>query len=162
MLTFWGRVEMWLSILAGFTLGFAESIDRIRANLTEIPPTVMISVPRIYEKVYAAVSVQLERHPVLRHVFSGVARIDERAASWLKGKLLAGQIRPAFGGRLRFAILRRRSPQPEIAIFFRAAGIEIFEGYGLTGNDGRHHRVKHARKSSLLMELSAGHFPMLK
>lgn len=131
-----GRLDMWLSIHSGHTVGFAESIDRIRENLIEIPPTVIISVPRIFEKIFAAISGRIERVPALSRFFGLAARLDENAANWLKGKFLARQIRPAFGGRLRFAISGGAPLAKDIAVFFRAAGIPIYEGYGLTETTG--------------------------
>ena len=131
-----GRVEMWLSILAGYTLGFAESIDKIKNNLTEIPPTVIISVPRIFEKIFAAVSAQLDRKAVFKNLFSLIALMGSQIENRIKGKLLSGKIRPAFGGRLRFAISGGAPLGPDIAAFFRSAGIEIYEGYGLTETTG--------------------------
>jgi long-chain acyl-CoA synthetase len=127
-----GRVEMWLSVLAGYTLCYAESIERIKNNLVEVKPTAMIAVPRIFEKIHAGIESQLSQQKFLRAVLDRMDRVNEPCTNWLKGKLLSSKLKAAFGGRLRFAISGGAPLDREIGEFFRAAGIHVYEGYGLT------------------------------
>lgn len=142
-----GRVEMWLSVYVGYTLSFAESIDRIRSNLLEVSPTALIAVPRIFEKIYAGIESQLSRIPLANPAAQTLNRVSPKLTSWIKGKLLAGKLKEAFGGRMRFAISGGAPLDCKIAEFFRAAGLPIYEGYGLTEstasitvNTPKHHR----------------------
>lgn len=64
-----GRVELWLHAYVGFTMSFAESIERLRANLADVKPTVIMGVPRIFEKIYAGLLTQIEGHPLRKQIF---------------------------------------------------------------------------------------------
>jgi long-chain acyl-CoA synthetase len=131
-----GRVEMWLSIYAGFTLCFAQSVDRLRANLTEVSPTVLISVPRIFERIYGGIASEIDKNIWLRSFFGFIGRSYPTTANTLKGLLLGKKLKAAFGGRLRFAVSGGAPFEPEIGAFFKAAGVPIYEGYGLTETTG--------------------------
>jgi len=118
-------------------------------NLLEIRPTVMASVPRLFEKVHARIldSVQTSSF-VKRLIFAlalKVGRANARALLAgrkaplavrllhpLTDRLVFVKIRERLGGRLRFLISGGAPLSPEIAEFFYAAGIRILEGYGLT------------------------------
>lgn len=139
-----GRLELWLNVSVGFTLCFAESIERLAKNLPEIKPTVLIGVPRIFEKVYVAILAKLEGHPLKKQLFSLVTRpfpgISGALLSWPQAvvaeKLIYTQIREALGGRLRFAVSGGAPLAQEIAQFFNKAGVLLLEGYGLTETTG--------------------------
>jgi len=127
-----GRVEMWLSVYVGYTVSFAESIDRIKNNLVEIAPTALIAVPRIFEKIYAGIESQLSQLPFVTRATDTLNRFSPTATSIIKGTLLSRKLKAAFGGRMRFAISGGAPLDREIGQFFRAAGLPIYEGYGLT------------------------------
>lgn len=143
-----GRIESWAHAYMGYTLAFAESIEKIRSNLTEIEPTFMISVPRIFEKVYTAISAQIDASPVKKKLFTWAIGIGRRitelklthqtiplellAQYELARKLVLNKISSAFGSRLRFAISGGAPHASDISSFFHAAGVLILEGYGLT------------------------------
>jgi long-chain acyl-CoA synthetase len=143
-----GRVEAWTSVASGFTLAFAESIDRLRFNLIDIRPTLLIAVPRIFEKLYAAIRSQAEANPALQKLFSwglGVGRdisLSRIASKPVRGELLAKKIladtlvfrtvQKKLGGRLRFAFSGGAPLARDIAEFFHGIGVLILEGYGLT------------------------------
>jgi long-chain acyl-CoA synthetase len=138
---------MWLSVYVGYTLNFAESIEKIKGNLIEVRPTAMIAVPRIFEKIYAGIESQIRQQKLIQPAFEVASKVSPLLATLLKGKLLSRMIRDAFGGRLRFAISGGARLDPEIGRFFSAAGLPIFEGYGLTEstaaicvNTPAHHR----------------------
>lgn len=143
-----GRIEHWAHAYMGFTMAFAESVEKVRANLTEIEPTFLISVPRIFEKVYAAINTQIDASPVKKRLFTwamGVGRritelklthqmvpLELLATYELAQRLVLNKIKLAFGRRLRFAISGGAPLASDISSFFHAAGVLILEGYGLT------------------------------
>lgn len=143
-----GRIEHWGHAYIGFTMAFAESIERVRLNLQDIRPTIMVSVPRIFEKVYAAIQTQIEAHPLKKRMFAraleiglrvGEARVKREPlpmtlslAHQAAHKLVLGKVKEAFGGRLRFAISGGAPISSDIVRFFHACDILILEGYGLT------------------------------
>lgn len=143
-----GRVELWGHGWCGCAIAYAESIEKLRHNLKEVRPTLLVAVPRIFEKVHAAIVTQMESHPVKRRLFDwavgvGAEVADKRLTRQLvplpllarheaAKKLVLGKIREAFGGRLRFAISGGAPINRDISRFFHAAGILILEGYGLT------------------------------
>jgi long-chain acyl-CoA synthetase len=143
-----GRVEALGSVYAGYALGFAESIDRIKDNLLEIRPTFLIAVPRIFEKLYATVRTQSESSTLRKRVFDlAVATATEMSETLQKNqavplplalayqtyeRLVFSKVKDRLGGRLRFAVSGGAPLSAEIAKFFHGVGLPIFEGYGLT------------------------------
>ena len=143
-----GRIEFWGHAYVGFTMAFAESIERIRPNLVEVRPTIMVSVPRIFEKVYSAIWTQIETQPLRKKLFRWAIDIgtkvgekrmtrqslplDLLAQYEVAKKLVLNKITDAFGGRLRFAISGGAPISRDICLFFHAANILILEGYGAT------------------------------
>lgn len=143
-----GRVEHWGHQWIGFTMAYAESIDQIRNNLKEIQPTLLVSVPRIFEKIYSSIWTQMENQKIKEKVFEwalGVAlRVGELKITRSKmplnllaefiaaDRLILSKVREAFGGKLRFCISGGAPISADVALFFHACGILILEGYGLT------------------------------
>jgi long-chain acyl-CoA synthetase len=144
------RLAGYYALLSGGgTIAYAESIDKVPDNIQEIRPTVMCSVPRLYEKMHARVLATIETGPALKKkMFSwgmGVgSEVSKRVTSkkelpgMLKlkhkvaDKLVFEKLRARMGDRLRFFISGGAPLAREIAEFFHAAGILILEGYGLT------------------------------
>jgi long-chain acyl-CoA synthetase len=143
-----GRIEQWGHVYFGLTLSYAESIDRVRANLLEVRPTIMVAVPRIFEKVYAAIHSQIEHNPVTGKLFRWAVDIGKQAGDYrlkrksvpldlllkfqLADRLVLHKVRDVFGGQLRFAISGGAPMARDIALFFHACGVLVLEGYGLT------------------------------
>lgn len=143
-----GRIEHWGHLFIGTTLAFAESIEKIRNNLLEIKPTYMVSVPRIFEKIYGAILAGIQTKPLKLKLFNWALEVGKEVGEYkmsgqiltldlllkyeLARKLVLGKITEAFGGRLRFAISGGAPISKDIATFFHSAGILILEGYGLT------------------------------
>ena len=143
-----GRVEFWAHAVIGFTCSYAESIEKIKQNLIEIQPTLMLAVPRIFEKIYSAIHSQMESQPLKKKLFDwalGVGmKVSEHrmtrsmiplsliASHELAKKLVLDKIKMAFGGRLRFTISGGAPLSSDIAKFFHACGVLVLEGYGLT------------------------------
>jgi long-chain acyl-CoA synthetase len=137
----------------GVVISYAENIDTVTVNLEEVRPTVMISVPRLYEKMYARVMERVLSGPYLRkQIFFAAlragrahARMDEsgrkpgpslRMAVNVARKVVFSKIVERLGGRMRFFISGGAPLGGEIDLFFKAAGIPIYQGYGLTETAG--------------------------
>ncbi len=143
-----GRIEHWGHIVVGFKMAYAESIERIRGDLLEIKPTIIVAVPRIFEKVYSAIFAQLGNNIFRTQVFQralkvgqafGQLKLDRKPILWklfleyqVAQKLVLHKVRDAFGGRLRFAVSGGAPIAKDVALFFNSCGIVILEGYGLT------------------------------
>lgn len=143
-----GRVDHLGQVFIGHTLAFAESIEKIKNNLVEIKPTILVSVPRIFEKIYSGIWTQMETQPLKLKLFKWAIEVGTKVSHLkltyqtipvklliefeLAKKLVLNKITEAFGGRLRFAISGGAPMSREIALFFHSAGILILEGYGLT------------------------------
>lgn len=143
VLAFYGRIS------AGIATAFATSIPAVLNEVKEIRPTLFGSVPRIFEKAYARIMGEVEKlNPRRKRIFrwaEGIGR--EVVRRWQKGekiplglrlqyllvsRLVFSKIREAFGGRADFFITGAAPIAYEILEFFWAAGIPIYEVYGMT------------------------------
>lgn len=133
----------------GVRIAYAESIDTVPVNMSEVKPSLMMSVPRLYEKIYARVLENAVTSGGLKSTIffwaKGVGErwTDEKLAGrepggllgfqyGLADKLVFSKLRERVGGNLRFFISGGAPLSPEIAKFFYSAGLVILEGYGLT------------------------------
>lgn len=146
--SFGQTVELHLLFSLGGSLALAESIPKIVDNLAEVQPTVLLSVPRIFNKIYDAVQKKLAAGGrVPRTLFeAALATADQkkklaregRASGFLDLKhrvldrLVFSKVRARFGGRLRFAISGGAAISRQVAEFIDNLGIPVYEGYGLT------------------------------
>jgi long-chain acyl-CoA synthetase len=143
------RMVMFTYIYRGCTIAFAESVDKIAQNLVEVRPTIMVSAPRVFEKMYAKVmdnvlaSSKLKRKIFFWGVKVGKAwgvrtMAKQKVGSWLgfkrrlAHKLVYSKVIEKTGGRVRFFVSGGAPLAKDIAEFFYALGIVILEGYGLT------------------------------
>ncbi|MCI0451937.1 MAG: long-chain fatty acid--CoA ligase [Candidatus Latescibacteria bacterium] len=133
---------------AGVSIAYAESIETVSDNLREVTPSIVCSVPRVYEKMYARVLDSVAKSPPLRRALFwwaiGVgkaylyASLAGGASSLLTAKrrlahaLVFKKLEARVGGKLRFFLSGGAPLAREIAEFFNAAGVRIMEGYGLT------------------------------
>ena len=145
--------ERMVGHFSGLTSGgrvyYAESIDTVADNMGEIKPTIMASVPRLYEKMYAKIIDKVSNDPPLRQkIFWWAISVgkeampnickNSRPSGWLgfkfglAEKLVFSKIKERVGGRLRFFVSGGAPLSQEIAEFFAAANIIILEGYELT------------------------------
>ena len=128
---------------SGITIAYAESIDALAENLAEFRPHVMVSVPRLFEKLHARVV----RQPGIRGRLGRWAAAlgartrddDDRPVSLatrlqlrLADRVVFATLRRRTGGRLRGFISGGAPLSSDVATFFFAAGLPIYEGYGLT------------------------------
>ncbi len=134
--------------LNGGSIAYAESMKTVPDDLILFKPTVAASVPRLYEKMYAAIHEKVAKAgPVSRKLFAwalqvgarklhydklGCAPLGWKLQFWAAQKLVLSKIRARLGGRLRFFISGGAPLSRELGEFFYAAGVLILEGYGLT------------------------------
>ncbi|MFN7973730.1 MAG: long-chain fatty acid--CoA ligase [Acidobacteriota bacterium] len=143
------RMADFCYMAVGATIAYAESIDKVPQNISEIRPTVVAAVPRLYEKMYARVLENGRKEGgIKRSIFEwamGVASRHgkERQAGRAPGGLLALQysiaeklvyskVKARMGGRIRFFISGGAPLAKDICEFFYGLGIYILEGYGLS------------------------------
>lgn len=138
-----------LATYCGATIAYAEDIETVADNLKEVHPTIMASVPRFFEKVYARVQDSLEEGSALKKkIFLWAIEIGKKTNIYrqkglpIKGilkmkynladKLVYSKLKERVGGRIRLFISGGAPLSRQIAEFFNAAGLVLLEGYGLT------------------------------
>lgn len=136
-------------ILAGIKVCFAESIEKLVENISEIRPDMMIGVPRVFEKMYVKVQEKLRQSSPVKRLMAKLSfeiggktvpyRLKEeelplglKVPMTLADALVFRKIRAITGGRLRFFVSGGAPLSKEIAEFFFQMGITILEGYGLS------------------------------
>lgn len=132
----------------GVKIHYAPSIERVPPLLLEVRPTILASVPRLYERAFLRVIANVEKQSrreqkVFRWAVDlgkrhEAAREKGRPAPWLAAqrrladRLVYRKIKERFGGRLRFAISGGAALVDEVGEFFHAVGLPLYQGYGLT------------------------------
>jgi len=139
------RMVDYLFFSSGVSIAYAHSIKRVGDDFKVVRPTVAVSVPRLYEKIYNGV-MEAEGYKKKLIVWArgvGDAWADEVLAGRSPGMLLKvryrladalvfGKIRAAVGGRIKYFISGGAPLGPELGRFFYSVGLPILEGYGLT------------------------------
>lgn len=137
------------ALFSGGTVAYSEGMDHFNAELIAVRPTVLVGVPRIYEKIMARIQDAFgSKHWLVRQVFARAVAVGKDATAYrLRGRGLPAYLdlqhqaleravfkgfKDQLGGRLRFMISGGAPLAVEIAEFFFAAGIPLYEGYGLT------------------------------
>jgi len=142
--------------MAGYYTGFssggmicyAESIETVAQNFIETRPTILTTVPRLFERMYSKIIKNVEtQSPSKQRIFHWAIKTGKKAAIARKqgilppvlaakhkvaDKLVLSKIRERTGGKLRFFISGGAALSPALGEFFEAVGIQIVEGYGLT------------------------------
>lgn len=143
----------WFNAGSGTQVNFAESVDTVQANLAEVQPTILFSVPRIWEKILAGVQIRLASASWPKRTVAGFWL---RRAAWIGDTLVRTGGRHTAGTRLVYAVgwlcwfraLRTRLGMrrvraavsgaapiaPEVLTFFMGIGVPMFEAYGMTEN----------------------------
>jgi long-chain acyl-CoA synthetase len=146
--TFERTCGYYLTIMSGSTVAFARSVQQLGEDLQTIRPTLLVSVPRIYERVYAAIKSKLDEGSALKKklfeltVAVGWARFERQQgrAGWqpsfllwpLLNALVASKVLARLGGNLRAALSGGAALPPDVARIFIGLGLNLLQGYGMT------------------------------
>jgi long-chain acyl-CoA synthetase len=126
-------------------VAYCSQFDKLPLAMREVRPTVIVGVPRVYEKIRQAVEQKSSVSPVKKRILAWALRVGARHQStiysgrqpaspaWkLAGKLVYSKVREAFGGRVKIFISGGAPLGIDTARWFASAGIALWEGYGLT------------------------------
>lgn len=143
------RMVEYFAFARGATLAYAESLDTLSQNMLEARPTIMAVVPRVIEKAHGKILEMVRQGPAAKQKLFrwavgvgteyALGRIEKRPISAglrlrhrVAGALVASKIRARFGGRIKYLISGSAPLARELAEFFHAVGLPVYEGYGLT------------------------------
>ena len=145
--SFGQTVELHFIMAAGASAGLT-SAQTLMEDLPEIRPTLLVSVPAVYNRIYDGLQkLMAAEGGVKKKIFDlAMANADKRAKLAAEGKtsrwvelqngiydrLVFSKVRDRFGGRLRYSITGGAAISPEVANFISALGMTVYEGYGLT------------------------------
>ena len=149
--TFERTAGYYLPIAVGSTVAFARSIAFLSEDMRTVRPTILISVPRVYERAYLAIQEKLAAQGAAARFLSRWAErvgwrrfqaaqgrtparlsLVDRLAWAALDRLVAAKIRAAFGGRLRIAVTGGAPMPAAVSRYFLAMGVNVLQGYGMT------------------------------
>lgn len=138
----------YMPIIMGAEVIYARSIAQLAEDLQTVKPTTLVSVPRIYERVYAKIQDGLKhKSPVARRLFRMAVNVGWHRFQWQQGragwhpkllmwptlnKLVASKVLEKLGGELRIAVCGGAALSEEVAKLFIGLGLPLVQGYGLT------------------------------
>jgi len=142
-------VGHFLPTASGAEIAYAEDVTTLLRDMPEVQPSIMVSVPRLYEKIYAGVQAKLAAEPAIKQKLFALAQklgmqrfelkqqgsdlTGLKAMLWgLLDKLVNAKLRAKMGGNIRVFISGGAALHPDIARFLLAADITVLPGYGLT------------------------------
>ena len=145
----YGRMLDYVYLFQGCPVAYVEVVENVAQALLEVHPTILAAVPRFFEKIYARLMEQGSKATgAKRKIFNFSIKTAREAASWRCGeksaslgvklkwaiadKLVYSKIRAGTGGKLRLVMSGGAPLSKEMAEFFWAVGIPIYQGYGLT------------------------------
>jgi long-chain acyl-CoA synthetase len=143
------RQAMYMYLFRGMSVYYAESIETIGPNLREVHPTILVGVPRIFEKIYARIrerTAEKGRASVLllnwavsvAKQYARATIFGQKVSAWLRlqhklaSVLMYTRWKAALGGRIRLLVSGGAALPEEMTLIYTGAGIPIVQGYGLT------------------------------
>jgi long-chain acyl-CoA synthetase len=145
----YGRMLDYVQIFNGITVAYVEAVEMVAQALLELHPAILAAVPRVFEKIYVKIMEQGSQNTgVKRKIFDWAMEVAKHSWAWRSGegsagpgvklqwliadKLVYSKIRQGTGGRLRIVFSGGAPLSKDLAEFFWAVGIPIYQGYGLT------------------------------
>jgi long-chain acyl-CoA synthetase len=141
-------VGYYICVMAGVTVAYARSVQLLSEDLRIIRPTILVSVPRIFERIYGAIRAKLEEATALRrNLFALAVNVgwrrfehEQGRADWhpslllwpVLNHLVASKVMARLGGRLRLTLCGGAALQSEISRMFIALSLPVLQGYGMT------------------------------
>jgi long-chain acyl-CoA synthetase len=143
------RQAMYMYLHHGMAVYFAESLQTIAPNVREVRPTLLVGVPRLFEKIYARIQERAaEKGKIAQALLAWAVSVGTRYARLssdrkpvpftlklqhsIASKLVFSKWKEAFGGRIRLLLSGGAALSEELACVYIGAGIPIIQGYGLT------------------------------
>lgn len=143
--SFGQTAELHCLFSAGASMAICEGVDKILENLAEVRPSLLFSVPRIFNRIYTAVQGQIAAKPrAVQEMVRAALKVTakERAGERLKlhelallelvDKVVFEKVRARFGGQLKYAFSGGAALSRDVAEFIDSLGIVVYEGWGLT------------------------------
>ncbi|MBN8829975.1 MAG: long-chain fatty acid--CoA ligase [Sphingomonadales bacterium] len=135
-----------LPIGLGGQIYYAESLEKLAANIAEVRPTIMVVVPRLFELLRARVSRAVEKQGGLaamlleqalrvganRYANGGKLPLRDKPLAFLLNRTIIPKLRARFGGRMKALVSGGAPLNPDVGIFFDALGLTLLQGYGQT------------------------------
>jgi long-chain acyl-CoA synthetase len=142
----YGQTSELHSLLSqGLSIAINDEVPNLVGNLAEVKPTILVAVPRIFNRIYDGINKQMQEKPApIRALFrSGIAAATKRSRGetlgaleslWLTlaDALIFRKVRGRLGGRLTLAVSGSAALSKDVAEFVDALGIMVYEGYGLS------------------------------
>ena len=145
----YGRTLDYIHFFQGVSVAYVESVDAVAQALVEVHPTVVAAVPRFFEKIYVRLMEQGSKTTgIKRAIFDWALEVANQSVPWrasgghasltvklqwvIANLLVYKKIRAGLGGRLRLVSSGGAPLSKELAEFFWAVGVPIYQGYGLT------------------------------
>lgn len=136
------RMVMLYYLASGTTIYFVDNIQKVGTYIAEVKPSVMVVVPRLLEKIYAKIHVNVEKAPFLKRMIAGIAfwwarlrdpNVVERSfIDSLFDRIIYAKLLDALGGNFRIVISGGAPLSKPISKFFLNIGLPLYQGYGLT------------------------------
>jgi long-chain acyl-CoA synthetase len=138
------RVAGYYAMMAcGAEIFYAESVETVSKNLGECHPTIVVSVPRLFERIYGLVARSIEEgSPLKKRIFRWAVGVGKEYAAGKRGlvsaqhaladRLVFSKLRQRTGGRIKYFVSGGAALPVDVGNFFTSAGLKIIEGYGLT------------------------------
>jgi len=146
--SFGQTAELHTLLSMGSSMALAESVAKLADNFLEVQPTILMAVPRIFNRIYDALHKKIEEEKgvkkhIMEHAFANEKRrrelasrgeysVPTEAAHAIFDRVVFSKVRERFGGRLKYAFSGGAALSPQVADFIDMLGIEVYEGYGLT------------------------------
>jgi len=136
------------AMACGVMVAYAESVETVRDNLLEVRPTIVTTVPRLFERIHSRIMKQVDASPPLQQkIFHWALDVGKEYAKAKKrgsvpfplglkralaNKLVYSKLKERTGGKMKFFVSGGAALPKQLGEFFEAVGIQIIEGYGLT------------------------------
>ncbi len=146
--SFGQTVELHTMLSMGASIAVAESVAKLADNIVEVQPTLLVAVPRIFNRIYDALHKKFDEEGGVKKKLFRAAMANERRRREMAArgeyslfveaqhrffdKLVFSKVRDRFGGRLKYAVSGGAALNPTVGEFIDSLGIEVYEGYGLT------------------------------